>query len=176
MAGHGTVGLVIRRVGKNLALFEGEAPDATRDLERDGYALLEAVFTDDEVALLAAEVEDVFASVEVDPRPRPDRAEFRYEMLNRSALAQRAVAHPAILDAIEPLLGNDCHVIANTAWRNPPEFPGGPWHCAAGPHVSRSEGVEWDDRIPPFAELLEEAERARAAETKVLEHVVARSA
>jgi uncharacterized protein (UPF0276 family) len=36
--------------------------------------------------------------------------------------------------------------------------------------------VEWDDRIPPFAELLEEAERARAAETKVLEHVVARSA
>jgi hypothetical protein len=60
---------VIRRVGKNLTLFEGEAPDATRDLERDGYAMLEAVFTDEEVALLAAEVEDVFASVEVDPRP-----------------------------------------------------------------------------------------------------------
>ena len=27
--------------------------------------------------------------------------------------------------SIEPLLGDDCHVIANTAWRNPPEFPGG---------------------------------------------------
>ena len=36
--------------------------------------------------------------------------------------------------------------------------------------------VEWDDRIPPFAELLEEAERARAAEAEVLEHVVPRSA
>jgi uncharacterized protein len=36
--------------------------------------------------------------------------------------------------------------------------------------------VEWDDRIPPFAELLEEAERARAAEAEALEHVVARSA
>ncbi len=140
--------LVIRRVGKNLALFEGEAPDATRDLERDGYTLLEAVFTPDEVALLAAEVEDVFASVEVDPRPRPDRAEFRYEMLNRSALAQRAVAHPAILAAIEPVLGNDCHVIANTAWRNPPTFGGGPWHCDAGPHVPRPPDVPWDDRIP----------------------------
>jgi hypothetical protein len=139
---------VIRRVGKNLTLFEGEAPDATRDLERDGYTLLEAVFTPDEVALLAAEVEDVFGSVEVDPRPRPDRAEFRYEMLNRSALAQRAVAHPAILAAIEPVLGNDCHVIANTAWRNPSTFGGGPWHCDAGPHVPRPPDVAWDDRIP----------------------------
>jgi uncharacterized protein (UPF0276 family) len=36
--------------------------------------------------------------------------------------------------------------------------------------------VEWDDHIPPFAELLAEAERARAAEAEALEHVVARSA
>ncbi len=49
---------------------------------------------------------------------------------------------------IEPLLGDDCHVIANTAWRNPPEFPGGFWHSDAGPHVPRPEGVPWDDRIP----------------------------
>ena len=39
-------------------------------------------------------------------------------------------------------------MIANTAWRNPPEFTGGPWHCDAGPHVPRPEGVPWDDRIP----------------------------
>ena len=39
-------------------------------------------------------------------------------------------------------------MIANTAWRNPPEFAGGPWHCDAGPHVPRPEGVPWDDRIP----------------------------
>jgi hypothetical protein len=49
---------------------------------------------------------------------------------------------------VEPLLGDDCHVIANTAWRNPPEFPGGPWHCDAGPHVPRPADVPWDDRIP----------------------------
>jgi uncharacterized protein (UPF0276 family) len=36
--------------------------------------------------------------------------------------------------------------------------------------------VEWDDRIPPFAELLEEAERARTVEAEALEHVVACSA
>ena len=69
-------------------------------------------------------------------------------MLNRSAACQAAVAHPRILAVIEPLLGDDCHVIANTAWRNPPDFTGGPWHCDAGPHVPRPEGVPWDDRIP----------------------------
>ena len=69
-------------------------------------------------------------------------------MLNHGPCSQAAVGHPAILAAIEPLLGEDCHVIANTAWRNPPEFGGGPWHCDAGPHVPRPEGVEWDDRIP----------------------------
>jgi uncharacterized protein (UPF0276 family) len=36
--------------------------------------------------------------------------------------------------------------------------------------------VEWDDRIPPFQDLLDEAERARAAEAEVLGHVVARTA
>jgi uncharacterized protein (UPF0276 family) len=36
--------------------------------------------------------------------------------------------------------------------------------------------VEWDEHIPPFAELLAEAERARAAEAEVLGHAVARTA
>ena len=44
--------------------------------------------------------------------------------------------------------GDDCHVIANTAWRNPAAFPGGFWHCDAAPHVPRAEGVPWADRIP----------------------------
>ncbi len=69
-------------------------------------------------------------------------------MLNHGPHSQAAVAAPEILAAIEPLLGDDCHVIANTAWRNPPEFGGGPWHCDAGPHVPRPKGVDWDDRIP----------------------------
>src|SRR5256885_9552359 len=69
-------------------------------------------------------------------------------MLNRSAACQAAVMHPGILEVIEPLLGDDCHVIANTAWKNPPDFKGGPWHCDAGPHVPRPEGVDWPDAIP----------------------------
>ena len=78
-------------------------------------------------------------------------APFRYEMLNRSGAAQRAIGHPRILEAIEPLIGEDCHVIANTAWWQPPgnnEHGGRFWHIDSGPHIPRDPDVPWDDRIP----------------------------
>jgi ectoine hydroxylase-related dioxygenase (phytanoyl-CoA dioxygenase family) len=105
------------------------------------------VFDDGEVAAMVAEIESVFAALPPE-RGRADRAEFRYEMYNRSAACQAAIGDAAILAAIEPLPGEDCHVIANTAWWNSPEFGGGPWHCDAGPHVPRPPEVPWDDRIP----------------------------
>ncbi len=138
---------MIRRVLKNLTVHHGDVPDASRQLERDGWALLPAVLNPDEVRGLADEITAVFARTAPE-RARADKAEFRYEMLNRSAACQAAVGHPHVLEVIEPLLAEDCHVIANTAWRNPPDFKGGPWHCDAGPHVPRPEGVPWDDRIP----------------------------
>jgi ectoine hydroxylase-related dioxygenase (phytanoyl-CoA dioxygenase family) len=138
---------VIRRLGKNLTVYNGDVPAASAQLERDGYTILRGVFSDADVAELRVEIDAVFASVAPE-RARDDKDEFRYEMLNRSAACQRAVAHPRILEVIEPLLGDDCHVIANTAWRNPPQFRGGMWHSDAGPHVPRPDGVPWDDRIP----------------------------
>lgn len=138
---------MIRRLFKNLTVYSGDAPDASVELERDGYTVLRDVLDEDLQHRLRAEIDAVYRDVGPE-RTRPDAAEFRYEMVNRSAAAQEAVGQPGILAAIEPLLGDDCHLIANTAWRNPPEFPGGPWHCDAGPHVPRPEGVEWDDRIP----------------------------
>ena len=138
---------MIRRVGKNLTVHTGTVPDESTQLERDGFAVIRGVFDAAAVAQLREEIDAVFAS-QAPERSRSDAEEFRYEMLNRSAACQAAVGHPRILEVIEPLLGEDCHVIANTAWRNPPEFGGGPWHCDAGPHVPRPEGVAWDDRIP----------------------------
>jgi ectoine hydroxylase-related dioxygenase (phytanoyl-CoA dioxygenase family) len=138
---------VIRRILKNVGLYEGEAPAESLQLERDGYAVLERVFSADEVAAMRHEIDAAFAQYPAE-RGRNDNAEFRYEMLNRSAACQAAIAHPRTLAVIEPLLGDDCHVIANTAWCNPPTFTGGPWHSDAGPHVPRPEGVPWDDRIP----------------------------
>jgi ectoine hydroxylase-related dioxygenase (phytanoyl-CoA dioxygenase family) len=136
---------MIQRISKNLGIYQGEASADSRQLETDGYTVLRGVFTPDEVRGLRAEIDAAFEKY---PPERAGRDEHRYEMFNRGARCQEAVAHPRILATIEPLLGNDCHVIANTAWRNPPDFAGGPWHCDAGPHVPRPEGVAWDDRIP----------------------------
>lgn len=141
---------MIRRVGKNLAVLASDAdgvPDASRQLERDGYAVLRGVLSPAEVAALRADADHAFTCRGPEPGRRTDD-EYRYAMLNHSELAHRTVAHPRILEAIEPLLGDDCHVIANTLWRNGPEFAGGAWHCDAGPHVPRPADVPWDDRIP----------------------------
>jgi ectoine hydroxylase-related dioxygenase (phytanoyl-CoA dioxygenase family) len=141
---------VIRRIGKNLGVLDPgvvDVPDESAQLERDGYAVLRDVLDADEVDGLAGEILQVFATSPPE-RVRADAPEFRYEMLNRSAACQAVVGHPRILAVLEPLLGDDCHVIANTAWNNPPDFAGGPWHCDAGPHVPRPPDVPWDDRIP----------------------------
>jgi ectoine hydroxylase-related dioxygenase (phytanoyl-CoA dioxygenase family) len=139
---------VIRRLFKNLGVLDATgAPEASVQLERDGYALLPGVFGAAAIAEMRREVDEVFETYPAE-RVRGDKNEFRYEMFNRSAACQAAMMHPATLAVVEPLLGDDCHVIANTAWRNPAEFPGGPWHCDAGPHVPRPADVPWDDRIP----------------------------
>lgn len=148
---------MLRRVRGYLVPRDTPAPEASRKLESEGYALLKAVFTIGEIDALRRETDAVFATLPPDGRaaavrdPEEDE-DFRYEMFNRSALAQKAIAQPAILEAIEPLLGDDCHVIANTCWRNPPRAQsghgGGYWHIDAGPHVPRDPRIPWDDRIP----------------------------
>jgi ectoine hydroxylase-related dioxygenase (phytanoyl-CoA dioxygenase family) len=146
---------VLKRLMGYVVVRSEPAPEASQLLEDQGYALLRGALPADEVEKLAAEINAIYAAVPPDLRGRRTAEQlepYRYEMLNRSALCQRAVGSPAILEVIEPLLGEDCHVIANTAWRdaaNPEEGArGGPWHIDAGPHVPRAEGIPWDDRIP----------------------------
>ena len=146
--------MITRRTGY-LTIRSDPVPPAAEHLQSEGFAVLPGVFTGEEVTSLRAEIDRVFD--EWPPDERVDRyghehwEPFRYEMLNRSEACQQAIAHPAILDVIEPLLGEDCHVIANTAWRQPPEesdHGGRFWHIDSGPHVPRPAGIVWDPRIP----------------------------
>ena len=131
------------------------APEASRQIEEEGFAVLEGALKD-EVEALTVEIEEIYERYGSDgrsrQRPRAEDEDFRYEMLNRSAACQRVVGHRAILDVIEPLLGEDCHVIANTCWRNPPREAnrqgGANWHIDAGPHIPRDSAVAWPEDIP----------------------------
>lgn len=123
------------------------APMASEQLERDGYTIIRGVLTSAEVSALSAEISAAFETSGID-RERDAHDEWRYGMLNRSPLSQEAIGKREILDVIEPLLGEDCHVIANTAWRNRIGHTGGSWHIDTGPHVPRKAGVPWPDDIP----------------------------
>jgi ectoine hydroxylase-related dioxygenase (phytanoyl-CoA dioxygenase family) len=131
-----------------------EGPAAARELEELGFVVLRGVLEPALLSRLTAECLEVFARIPPDSRsdrPSVDNEVYRYEMLNRSALSVKAVGHPRILEVIEPLLGEDCHVIANTCWRNSAGdggSAGGHWHIDSGPHIPRPEGVPWDERIP----------------------------
>ena len=138
--------MITRRYG-NLKLRREPAPEASAALEADGCVILPGVMEADEPAALAAEIAAVFEATPPD-READVHGQFRHGMLNRAALSQKAIASRRILDVVEPLLGEDCHVIANTAWRNIAGHPGGRWHIDAGPHVPRPEGVAWPDAIP----------------------------
>lgn len=138
--------MISRRYG-NLILRRAPAPEIAAQLEREGYAHIPDVLDPDATGALRDEIAAVYESSGPD-RERDTEGVWRYAMFNRSPLAQRALGERAILDAIEPLLGEDCHIIANTAWRNPPGHQGGRWHMDAGPHVPRPEGVPWPDEIP----------------------------
>lgn len=148
---------MLRRARGYLLPYKGEPPAGSTQLQQQGYTQLEGVFGASELAAITAEIDDVYRAYPRDRRaegvrdPAEDE-DFRYEMFNRSKLAQRAIARPEILEVIEPLLGADCHVIANTCWRNPPRtrngHGGGSWHIDAGPHIPRDPDIPWDHRIP----------------------------
>ncbi len=147
---------MLRRVSGYLLPRSSPASAATEQLQRDGYTTLRGVLDARALAALRREIEDVYAHFPADGRSRlretDEDQDFRYEMFNRSALAQKAIATDAILATIEPLLGEDCHVIANTCWRNPPRASnahgGGFWHIDSGPHIPRDPQIPWDERIP----------------------------
>ena len=146
---------MIRRSFGYLFPHEDEAPAASRELEENGCVVIHGVLTPQETEALAAEITAVFETEPSDRRAeRPAEVDdmFRYAMLNRSPLSQQAIAHPRILEVIEPLLGDDCHIIANTAWRNPPhtngDHGGAGWHIDAGPHIPLPPGTSWPKDIP----------------------------
>jgi hypothetical protein len=145
---------MIRRVRGYLKYREQCRNKDAHHLQSEGWALAKGVFSPGEVTELKKEINEVFKNTPSDERgPNPKAWDmFRYAMLNHSAACQKAVAKPGILKILEPLLGEDCHVIANTAWRNPPSSTGlhggDAWHIDAGPHIPLGPEMEWPQDIP----------------------------
>lgn len=147
---------MLQKLGNLNRPYDGPAPEGTHALENDGHYVLRGEFSPAEVARLRDEILGVYKRYPAEMRAgsrTPSAGEmYRYEMFNRSALCQAAIARPAILAILEPLLGCDFHAITCTAWQNPPGLEVAPWgqqwHVDGGPHVPRSADVPWPDAIP----------------------------
>ena len=105
---------------------------------------------------LITEINQVYDERQPDSRMR-DKSDtntphhFRYEMFNHSPLCQTIAGRRAILDVIEPLLGEDCHIIANICWRNTPGemgLNGGKWYLDGGPHIPLRSDQVWPENLP----------------------------
>lgn len=113
-----------------------------------GYTIIKNVLNDEEVAALRADIDEIFNVVARDTTIR-EGSEFRHRILNHSTLCQKMVEHPTIVETLSPVLGEDFHVIANTAWRQFAAIQNDQgWHVDAGPHIPLSDGVEWPEEIP----------------------------
>lgn len=113
--------------------------------------MIRKAFSSQAIGALRNEILGIYESQSPDGRAYFNDDHFRYEMFNKSARAQRIAGRREILDVIEPLLGEDCHIIANTCWKNPPSAAdryGGEWHLDGGPHVPRPDGISWPEKIP----------------------------
>lgn len=147
---------MIRKLDGYNRPYDGPAPLATRDIEANGHCLLRRVFTPAQIAALRAEIEAVYESVPPDWRegsPTLEHAQmYRYEMFNRSPLCQAAICRREILDVLEPLVGDDCHAISCTTWRNPPGVGTAPmgqqWHVDGGPYIARTDDQPWPEHLP----------------------------
>ena len=131
---------MIRRIGGYLYPRNEKAPKESRQIEREGYGIIRKAFASNAIGALRNEILEIYETEAAGGRAQLNDDQFRYEMFNRSARAQKIAGRREILDVVEPLLGEDCHIIANTCWRNPatPEGSGGgEWHLDAGPHVPR---------------------------------------
>lgn len=136
--------------------YDGPAPFASRVIEANGHFLARQVFDADSIERLRAEVEEVYERIPPDFRagsPTLEHAQmFRYQMFNRSPLCQEAICRRELLDVLEPLLGDDCHAISCTAWRNPPGNESAPqgqqWHVDGGPYIARFDDQPWPDHLP----------------------------
>lgn len=148
--------MIKRTHGYLTVLNTEDTPLESQALETEGYCVRRKVLTKVEVKALRDDIDRVYKEYPPDNRAgnRSEQEDlmFRYEMLNRSAICQRTIAHPKILEVLEGLLGDDCHIIANTAWRNPAGHKGShggqSWHIDAGPHIPLADGSTWPQDIP----------------------------
>ena len=144
---------MIRRIGGVLVARDPEsAPEESRQLQQAGFAVLPEVLAPDEVMSLKTPSSMCSSAIRLTTE-RPSLPKMRrisgivVESFRSSSSLH---CQSAGVERHRASLGEDCHIIANTAWNNPPApgSEGQAWHVDGGPHIPLPKGVRWPTELP----------------------------
>jgi ectoine hydroxylase-related dioxygenase (phytanoyl-CoA dioxygenase family) len=116
-------------------------------LEREGFLILRDVLTVQEVDELCNEVEHAFSLQSADAEAFGMPNSWRPRMFEHGPVFEALIDHPGMIDLIETVLGEDCHLIAMNAMRFGKGDEIAKWHADDVIRVPLPPGVELDPRI-----------------------------
>jgi len=115
------------------------------DFERDGFVVLRGVLSPDEVDEMRPQV--VRAYDEPDPAGSSS-AIIRHQMFLKGATFEDLLDRSPVIELVEEVLGNTCHLISENAIYTRPGQGIDAWHVDEVVHFPRPADVPLDPRIP----------------------------
>ena len=115
-------------------------------LDADGFALIPGVVAPDEMSAARNKID----GLEKLPWDFQGATDHYKNVFNRDPYWLRFIDMPGIIDAAEAVLGRDCHVIGQTAWRSHPGHRGVGLHLDYLPMTWPEPGVPDSVRVPVF--------------------------
>ena len=115
------------------------------DFDRDGYVVLRGLLAPDEIVEMR---ERVVAAYDTPDLAGSDSTIIRHQMFLRGKLFEDLLDRSPVIDFVEAVLGNDCHLISENAIYTRPGQGIDRWHVDEAVHFPRPVGVPLDPRIP----------------------------
>ncbi|MCX6379450.1 MAG: phytanoyl-CoA dioxygenase family protein [Armatimonadetes bacterium] len=127
-----------------------EIPALVEQFHRDGYLVLPSMLSPDYVAELFEGVQKDFAEYNEESALYGETMQriWRPKMFEHGEAFERLIDYSPAIDLVEAILGNDCHIIANSALRTGPGDGISGWHADEAVRFPRPKGVPLDPRIP----------------------------
>lgn len=125
----------------------GSTAELIAQFNRDGFLVLPGLLPPSEVTTLKAGVERVFAQPSPEAAMYGNEAVWRPKLLEHGLEFEALIDHPGVAAFVDALLGNDCHLIANSALRTGPGQAISGWHIDDVVRVPIPPGVTLDPRI-----------------------------
>ena len=123
-------------------------PELLARFNRDGFLVLPNLLSPAEVAPLRAALERVFAQYSPEAEIYHMQEIWRPKLFEHGEVFEALIDHPGIAGFAEAVLGDDCHMIAQTGLRTMPGKTITFWHLDDTCRFPIPDGVKLDPRIP----------------------------